>query len=40
MALEHQGKKPEAIKNYKLFIKHNNDKEMINTVQTKIKQLQ
>ena len=40
MALEHQGKKPEAVKNYKLFIKHNNDKEMINTVQTKIKQLQ
>lgn len=40
MALEHQGKNSEAIKNYKLFIKHNNDKDMINTVQAKIKQLQ
>ena len=40
MALEHQGKNADAVKNYKLFIKHNNDKEMINTVQAKIKQLQ
>ena len=39
-ALEHQGKKSDAIKNYKLFIKHNNDKDMINTVQAEIKQLQ
>ena len=37
---EHQGKTAEAIKNYKLFIKHNNDKEMINSVQEQIKQLQ
>lgn len=28
------GKTAEAIKNYKLFIKHNNDKEMINSVRT------
>lgn len=40
MAFEHQGKNPEAIKNYKLFIRHNNDKDMINTVQAKIKELQ
>ena len=40
MALEHQGKKSEAIKNYKAFVKHNNDKELINSVQEKIKQLQ
>ena len=40
MALEHQGKKSEAVKNYKLFVKHNNDKDMINTVQSKIKELQ
>ncbi len=40
MAFEHQGKKSEAIKNYKAFIKHNNDKELINTVQEKIIQLQ
>ena len=39
-ALESQGKKSDAIKNYKLFIKHNNDNEMINTVQAQIKQLQ
>ena len=39
-ALEHQGKKSDAIKNYKLFIKHNNDKDMINTVQAEIKHLQ
>jgi len=39
-ALEYQGKTNEAVKNYKLFIKHNNDKEMINTVQAQIKQLQ
>jgi tetratricopeptide (TPR) repeat protein len=40
MALEHQGKKSDAVKNYKLFVKHNNDKELINSVQDKIKQLQ
>ena len=40
MALEHQGKKSEAVKNYKAFVKHNNDKELINSVQDKIKQLQ
>ena len=40
MAFEHQGKNAEAIKNYKTFIKHNNDKELINTVQDKIKKLQ
>ncbi|MBR1461487.1 tetratricopeptide repeat protein [bacterium] len=40
MALEHQGKKSEAIKNYKTFIKHNNDKDLINSVQEKIKELQ
>ena len=39
-ALELQGKTNEAIKNYKLFTKYNNDKEMINTVQDQIKQLQ
>ena len=39
-AFEHQGKKTEAIKNFKLFIKHSNDKEMINTLQAEIKQLQ
>lgn len=39
MALEHQGKKSEAVKNYKLFIKHNNDNTTINTVQEKIKEL-
>ena len=39
-ALEHQGKTSEAVKNYKLFIKHNNDKDMINSVQEKIKELQ
>ena len=39
-ALESQGKKSDAIKNYKLFIKHNNDKDMINTVQAEIKHLQ
>ena len=38
--LEHQGKTADAIKNYKLFTKHSNDKEMINTVQNKIKELQ
>ena len=32
--------KEEAIKNYKQFIKHNNDKEMIENVQAQIKQLQ
>lgn len=40
MAFEHQGKKAEAVKNYKTFIKHNNDKELINTVQGMIKKLQ
>ena len=40
MAFEHQGKKPEAIKNYKTFIKHNNDKELKNTVEEMIKKLQ
>ena len=40
MAFEHQGKKAEAVKSYKTFIKHNNDKELINTVEDKIKQLQ
>lgn len=40
MAFEHQGKKSDAVKNYKTFIKHNNDKELINTVEDKIKQLQ
>ena len=39
-ALELQGKTNEAIKNYKLFTKYNNDKDMINTVQDQIKQLQ
>ncbi len=40
MAFEHQGKKDEAVKNYKTFIKHNNNKELINTVQEMIKKLQ
>ncbi len=40
MALEHQGKIEDAVKNYKLFIKHNNDKELITNIQEKIKQLQ
>lgn len=40
IAFEHQGKKEDAIKNYKQFIKHNNDKEMIENVQAQIKQLQ
>ena len=40
MALEHQGKKSEAVKNYKTFIKHNNDKDLITSVQEKIKELQ
>ena len=40
VAFEHQGKTNEAIKNYKLFVKHNNDKDMIESVQDKIKQLQ
>ncbi len=40
LALEQQGKTEDAIKNYKLFIKYNNDKNMIDTVETKIKQLQ
>lgn len=39
-AFENQGKNAEAIKNYKLFIKHNNDKDMINNAQAKIKELQ
>ena len=40
MAQEHQGKKSEAVKNYKTFVKHNNDKDLINSVQEKIKELQ
>ena len=40
IAFENQGKKPEAVKNYKAFIKHNNDKELVKSVQEKIKQLQ
>lgn len=40
MAFEHQGKKSEAIKNYKTFIKHNNDKNLKNTVEEMIKKLQ
>ena len=40
LALEQQGKTDDAIKNYKLFTKHNDDKNLINTVQAKIKQLQ
>ena len=40
MALEHQGKKSEAVKNYKTFIKHNNDKDLVASVQEKIKELQ
>jgi tetratricopeptide (TPR) repeat protein len=39
-AFEQQNKTSEAIKNYKLFIKHNNDKEMIEAVQAQIKVLQ
>ena len=39
-AFESQGKNTEAIKNYKLFIKHNNDKDMIENAQEQIKQLQ
>ena len=44
MALEQQGKIPEAVKNYKLFIKQNKnkneDKSIIDNVQQRIKQLQ
>ena len=40
MAFEHQGKKSDAVKNYKSFIKYNEDKNLINTVQEKIKELQ
>lgn len=40
MAFEHQGKKAEAVKNYKTFIKHNNDTELKNTVEEMIKKLQ
>ena len=40
IAFENQGKKSDAVKNYKTFIKHNNDKNLINSVQEKIKQLQ
>lgn len=40
MAFEHQGKKAEAVKNYKTFIKHNNDKDLKNTVEEMIKKLQ
>lgn len=40
MAFEHQGKKSEAVKNYKTFIKHNNDTELKNTVEEMIKKLQ
>lgn len=40
MAFEHQGKKSDAVKNYKTFIKHNNDKELKNTVEEMIKKLQ
>ncbi len=39
-ALEAQGKKEDAIKNYKLFVKHSNDKETVENVQAQIKQLQ
>ena len=39
-AFEHQGKNSEAIKNFKLFIKHSNDKDMIETIQAEIKRLQ
>ena len=40
IAMENQGKKSEAVKNYKSFIKHSQDKDLINSVQDKIKQLQ
>lgn len=40
MAFEHQGKKSEAVKSYKTFIKHNDNKELIETVEEKIKNLQ
>ena len=40
MAFEYQGKNNEAVKNYKLFIKHNEDKELTSSAQDKIKQLQ
>ena len=40
MAFEHQGKKSDAVKNYKTFIKHNNDKDLKNTVEEMIKKLQ
>ena len=40
MAFEHQGKKAEAVKNYKTFIKHNNDKGLKDTVEEMIKKLQ
>ena len=39
-AMEAQGKKEDAIKNYKLFIKHSDDKATIENVQAQIKQLQ
>ena len=39
-AFESQGKNAEAVKNYKLFIKHNNDKDMIENAQEQIRQLQ
>ena len=39
-AFESQGKNEEAVKNYKLFIKHNNDKDLKNTVEEMIKKLQ
>ena len=40
LAFENQGKKQEAVKNYKTFLKHNKNKEYIDIVQDKIKQLQ
>lgn len=40
MAFEHQGKKAEAVKNYKTFIKHNDNKELVKTVEEMIKNLQ
>lgn len=40
MALEHQGKKSEAIKSYKSFLKRNNDKGLNSIIQEKIKELQ
>ena len=39
-AFEYQGKTTDAIKNFKLFIKHSNDKDMIETIQAEIKRLQ